>query len=149
MNKGFRQVLVLLWFETNQCVQGRIQDFPRGGAPISETGAPTYFFANFLLKTAGKWKNLDQEGACPWRPTWIHHWRVCTAKWFILVFYTVCFFPNKFEGSLQLNSRPCNAAIWNINFKTVFRNDQINPSRYLDNPLKTFNIFAILVTILV
>ena len=56
------------------------------------------------------------------------------------ILHYVVFFPNKFEGSFQLNSRLCNAAIWNINFKNVFRNDQINPSRYLDNPLIGNNI---------
>ena len=42
--------------------QWRIQDFPDGGAPTSKVGAPTYYLAKFLPKTAWKWKNLDREG---------------------------------------------------------------------------------------
>ena len=67
--------------------QWRIQDFPDGGAPTSQVGTPTYYFAQFLPKTAWKWKNLDPEegGSCPWRPpldppmtlwnSWI--WNIC------------------------------------------------------------------------
>ena len=47
--------------------QWRIQDFPDGGAPTPNWD----YFANFLPKTAWKWKNLDPLGrwvARPWRP---------------------------------------------------------------------------------
>ena len=38
--------------------------FPKGeGVPTVEAGLPTYDLANFLPKTASKWKNLDWEGA--------------------------------------------------------------------------------------
>ena len=39
-----------------------------GGAPTSKVGAPTYYLAKFLPKTAWKWLNLGREGgALPWR----------------------------------------------------------------------------------
>ena len=39
------------------------------GAPIPKVGVLAYYFANFLPKTAWKWKNLDPKGiAYPWRP---------------------------------------------------------------------------------
>ena len=34
----------------------------RGGDTNTHRGVPTYYFANFLPKTAWKWKNLDREG---------------------------------------------------------------------------------------
>ena len=47
---------LIYWFD-----QWRIQDSPEGGANPPGGGA-TYYFAQFLPKTAWKWKNLDPEG---------------------------------------------------------------------------------------
>ena len=50
--------------------QWRIKDFSDGmGASTPKVGAPIYYLAKFVLKTAWKRKKLDLEGkACPWRP---------------------------------------------------------------------------------
>ena len=38
-------------------------------APSPTVGVLSYYFANFLRKTAWKWKNLDPKGSArPWRP---------------------------------------------------------------------------------
>ena len=51
---------------------GRSRIFLEGGMPTPKVGVLTYYFANFLPKTAWKWKNLDPEGVSPWHPPWIH-----------------------------------------------------------------------------
>ena len=54
--------------------------FSRGGGTL-EVGVLTYYFPNFLPKTAWKWKNLDTGGTRPWRTPWICQWSIkITAK---------------------------------------------------------------------
>ena len=43
-------------------VQWRIQDFPDGGAPTPEGGAPTYYLTNFSQKLHENEENLTQRG---------------------------------------------------------------------------------------
>ena len=42
--------------------QWRIQDFPDGGAPTPEGGAPTYYLTNFSQKLHENEENLTQRG---------------------------------------------------------------------------------------
>ena len=42
--------------------QWRIQDFPDGGAPTPERGAPTYYLTNFSQKLHENEENLTPEG---------------------------------------------------------------------------------------
>ena len=43
-------------------LQWRIQDFPDGGAPTPEGGAPTYYLTNFSQKLHENEENLTQRG---------------------------------------------------------------------------------------
>ena len=43
-------------------MQWRIQDFPDGGAPTPEGGAPTYYLTNFSQKLHENEENLTQRG---------------------------------------------------------------------------------------
>ena len=42
--------------------------FPRRGLLTPDSGTPTYFFCKIFAQNCMKMKNLDREGAHPWRP---------------------------------------------------------------------------------